>query len=85
MPEDGIGFKFFEGENGLPLVNDAAHRNASDRLSNEIAHFRAFDHLGTATQAVQEAARHKATLDPPGWDDNVPPGLTGDGDFFLLG
>ncbi|NDW47150.1 hypothetical protein [Ruegeria sp. PrR005] len=47
MPEDAIGFEFFNDNQNprLTIVNDAAVQHASGRLSNEIAHLRAFDHL----------------------------------------
>lgn len=87
MPEDAIGFEFFNDNHNprLTIVNDAAVQHASGRLSNEIAHLRAFDHLGNAVEAVQSAAQRKALLNPPGWDDNVPPDATDGSDFFLLG
>lgn len=87
MPEDGIGFEFFRDDQNprLTIVNEAALQNASTQLFNEIAHLRAFDHLGNAVEAVQKAAQHKARQDPPDWDDNVPPDATDGGDFFLLG
>ncbi|MCV2889064.1 hypothetical protein [Ruegeria aquimaris] len=87
MPEDAIGFEFFKDDQNprLSIVNQAALDHASSRLSNEIAHLRAFDHLGNAIEAVQRAAQHKARLDPPDWNGNVPPDATDEGDFFLLG
>ena len=84
MPEDAfIGFNFFSTGNGLSIVNDAAQRNAAERLANDIAFGNAFQHLDTALGAVQSAARHKAQRNDPDWEDNVPPDLTDGFDFLL--
>ena len=69
MPEDGLGFAFFHQDNNpdLWIADDHAVEatGAGGRgsvLVNEIAHDAAIDHLGTAAEAVQEAAERKSNF-----------------------
>ncbi|MDU8925979.1 hypothetical protein RXV86_01140 [Alisedimentitalea sp. MJ-SS2] len=84
MPEDAlIGFRFFSSSNSPTIVNEAAERNATQHLENDIAHFHAIQHLDRATDAVQAAATRNDRRDEPGFEDNVPPDLIGPDDFLL--
>ncbi len=64
MPEDApfmVGFGFFSESGQDSIANEAAVREASSHLFNPTAFNNAADNLDRATEAVQEAARRKAS------------------------
>lgn len=89
MPEDciifdDIGFRFFSEDNGPFIANDRAVLQTFDQLADRIVQEAAFDHLGAASEAVQNAASRKFAEapkdqpDPQDIEDYVP----GDEFFF---
>lgn len=85
MAEDlGVGFVFFENENGEVIANDNAVRNVSDQLFRGSANENAYIHIETATEAVQGAAQKKADVGRSvEIDDTDAFTFTDDGDFLL--
>ncbi|OWU86531.1 hypothetical protein ATO6_06990 [Oceanicola sp. 22II-s10i] len=85
MPEDGIGFLFWE--DARSRVNEIAFDRAADKLfwPNETfpAHFyyQAPDHNWKAHGGVRDP--NPPTDNELQWDDNVPPDLSEFSDFLL--
>ncbi|MCA8928662.1 MAG: hypothetical protein KDC18_11375 [Alphaproteobacteria bacterium] len=83
MPEELIGFGFFQSAREPYIANDMAVLEASDHLFNLTAFDAAADHLDRAGEAVLAAARAN---DIRGADDgnglDQPPYADGS-DFFL--
>lgn len=69
MPEDGLGFAFFHQDNNSDLwiaddhaVKATGAEGEESVLVNQIASYAAFDNLGRAAEAVQEAAERKSNF-----------------------